>query len=38
VAEESLRHDRERLDAVNTRQTRRCIQNYEAIFRSIGVG
>lgn len=38
VAAESLRNDRERLDGVNTRQTRRCIQNYDEVFRSIGVG
>jgi hypothetical protein len=38
VAEESLQHDRELLGGINTRQTRRCIQNYDDIFRSIGVG
>ncbi len=38
VASRSLRQDREQLDAINTRQTRRCLENYDEVFQTIGVG
>jgi tetratricopeptide (TPR) repeat protein len=37
VTSESLRQDREQLDAINTRQTRRCVESYGEIFQAIGV-
>jgi tetratricopeptide (TPR) repeat protein len=36
VAAESLRQDRRALDTLNTRQTRKCIENYADIWNRVG--